>query len=336
MPTENELASQYAMSRQTVRQTFGELEQEGLLHRVQGKGTYVSQSACSTSAVTSDSSQMTVGVITTYISDYIFPHIVRGAESALRERGYRMLLASTDNDKNRERETLEAMLNQPVAGLIIEPTRSAEGNPNLDLYLSLDYRQIPYLMINERYAEMNSPCLRVDDQAGGFKATEHLIALGHRRICGLFKTDDRQGVGRLRGFIRAHQTYGIPLEPESVVHFTTEDKTERPLLAMAPTLAEESRPTALVCYNDELAVRLMEMIRQAGLRVPEDISIVGFDDSTLATATEVKLTTLTHPKAAMGKLAAERLMDWIEGKPPESIPHVYEPELIVRDSTGQV
>ncbi|GAB2723443.1 GntR family transcriptional regulator [Paenibacillus thermoaerophilus] len=336
MPTENEIAERFGISRQTVRQTFGVLEQEGLLQRMQGKGTYVSSPPARRREWTN--AEKTIGVVTTYISDYIFPHIVRGAEAAMRSRGYRMLLASTDNDKDKERETLEAMLRQPIAGLIIEPTRSAEGNPNLDLYLSLDYKRIPYLMINERYPEMTGPYLKVDDEAGGFKATEHLIRLGHRRIAGFFKTDDLQGVGRLKGFIRAHQAYEVPLEPDAVVHFATRDKTVKPAEAALGMLmsGEGERPTAFVCYNDELAIRLLETIRQAGLTVPGDVSVVGFDDSTLATATEVKLTTLTHPKTDMGTMAAERLIDWIEGRADPAPSHLFEPELIVRDSTGPV
>lgn len=335
MPTEFEIADRFQMSRQTVRQTFGELEREGLLYRVQGKGTFVSEPSQRPHA---PQSIQTVGIITTYISDYIFPHIVRGAEAALRSRGYRLLLSSTDNDKERELESLQMMMSEPLSGLIIEPTRSAEGNPNLSHYLSLDYRGIPYLMINERYAEMNCPYLKLDDEAGGYMAAEHLIRLGHRRIAGFFKMDDLQGVGRLKGFIRAHHEHQVPLLPECVIHYKTEEKQTKPFDAAAAMLegAPEDRPTAFVCYNDELAVGLLEAIRQAGLSVPQDVSVVGFDDSTLATATEIKLTTLSHPKQEMGTDAAEWLMAMIEKRDIPGESKLYKPELIVRDSTREI
>jgi GntR family transcriptional regulator, arabinose operon transcriptional repressor len=334
MPSENEIAEQYQLSRQTVRQTFGELEQEGWLFRVQGKGTYVSNPQTKKGQAV-----QTIGVVTTYISDYIFPHIVRGAEAALREKGYRLLLSSTDNDKDKERESLTMMMSQPLSGLIIEPTKSAQGNPNLIYYLSLDYQKIPYIMINERYPEMDCPYIKVDDEAGGFKATEHLIGLGHRRIAGFFKTDDLQGVNRLKGFIRAHHQYQIPLPPGMVIDYSTEEKLTKPLEnAHALLQQEESKATAFVCYNDDLAVKLLEVIRKSGLSVPEDISIVGFDDANLATATEVKLTTLAHPKTEMGIAAAELLIGMIENKlgefPPE--PKIYQPELIIRNSTRKI
>ncbi|TXK70272.1 GntR family transcriptional regulator [Paenibacillus sp. N3.4] len=335
MPSENEIAEQFQMSRQTVRQTFGELEQEGWLYRIQGKGTFVS-----TPQTQIARDVQTIGILTTYISDYIFPHIVRGAEAALRAKGYRLLLSSTDNDKEKEKESLNMMLSQPLSGLIIEPTKSAEGNPNLSYYLSLDYHNIPYLMINERYPEMNCPSLTVDDEEGGFKAAEHLIALGHRRIAGFFKTDDLQGVNRLKGFIRAHRHYQIPLLPELVIHYTTEEKKYKPFDSTIKMLGfgEEERPTAFVCYNDELAIHLLEAVRTTGLQVPQDISIVGFDDSSLATATEVKLTTLSHPKMELGTDAAEILIEMIENRRGSSMPKgkLYKPELIVRESTIQL
>ncbi|UJF35844.1 GntR family transcriptional regulator [Paenibacillus hexagrammi] len=331
MPSENEIAEQFQMSRQTVRQTFGALEQEGWLYRVQGKGTFVS-----TPQSQKGRDVQTIGIVTTYISDYIFPHIVRGAEAALRSRGYRLLLSSTDNDKEKERESLNMMISQPLSGLIIEPTKSAEGNPNLSYFLSLDYHHIPYLMMNAKYAEMNCPCLLVDDEEGGYLAARHLIELGHRHIAGFFKTDDLQGVNRLKGFIRAHREHDVPLSPDLVIHYTTEEKKSKPYESAVSMLSRtEDRPTAFVCYNDELAVHLLEAVRTTGLQVPQDVSMVGFDDSSLAVATEVKLTTLTHPKTELGADAAEMLINMIEnkhdrGKMPTK---TYTPELVVREST---
>jgi GntR family transcriptional regulator of arabinose operon len=150
--------------------------------------------------------------------------------------------------------------------------------------------------------------------------------------------DDLQGVNRLKGFIRAHQDLQVPLPPQAVVHYTTETKEDKPYAAALAMLAEQgaARPTAFVCYNDELAVRILEAIRQAGLSVPDDISLVGFDDSSLATATEVKLTTLTHPKNELGIRAAELLVDMIEGKTAEPENVVFEPELVIRESTRKI
>ncbi|WP_274362009.1 GntR family transcriptional regulator [Paenibacillus thermotolerans] len=332
MPSEHEIAGRFGMSRQTVRQTLSELEKDGWLYRLQGKGTFVAQPNTGSAQET-----QTIGMITTYISDYIFPHIVRGAEGALRRRGFGLTLSSTDNDKQKERENLQFFLSHRTRGLIIEPTKSAQGNPNLDLYLSLHVQGIPFLMINERYPELHCPCLKMDDEAGGYAATKHLFDLGHKHIAGFFKTDDLQGANRLKGFIRAHIERGHPLQRSSVTQYTTETKSTLPYESALSMLQLEERPTAFVCYNDELAVRLLEAVRRTGLSVPEDLSIVGFDDSSLSTATEVKLTTIVHPKTEMGEAAAEMLLSMMEGKPGDTVKDIiYVPELVVRDSTRPI
>ncbi|MDN4067049.1 GntR family transcriptional regulator [Paenibacillus vini] len=330
-PSENEISEQFGLSRQTVRQTFGELEKDGWLERIQGKGTFARNPQ------RREGEQVkTIGIITTYISDYIFPHIVRGAEAELRSRGYRLLLSSTDNTKEKEMEALQLMTSQPLSGLIIEPTRSAEGNPNLRYFLDLQEKGIPYLMINEKYRELECPCLKVDDESGGYKAVRYLLDAGHRYIAGFFKTDDLQGVGRLKGFLAAHKEQGISVASNRVVTYTTEQKQELPYreavkLLKAMNSPEGERPTAFVCYNDELALLLMEAAAECGLRVPEDLSLIGFDDSSLAAASGTKLTTLTHPKTEMGIAAARQLIGMIEqGALFEDT--VYEPELIERDS----
>ncbi|GGN91671.1 GntR family transcriptional regulator [Saccharibacillus kuerlensis] len=332
VPSENEIAEQFSLSRQTVRQAFSELERQGLLERVQGKGTFVRSAGIREEAP----QPRTIGIVTTYISDYIFPHIVRGAEAELRSRGYRLLLASTDNDKEKEMECLRLMLSEPLSGLIIEPTKSAEGNPNLPFYLSMQMKNLPFLMINERYRELEVPCLKVDDELGGLTAARYLIAQGHRRIAGFFKTDDLQGVNRLRGFMHAHREAGIMLSPEHVVTYATGQKSELPAKKVRELLASADRPTALVAYNDELAVPLMSIARELGLSVPGDLSVVGFDDSALALAAGVPLTTLTHPKEKMGREAARKLIAMIEGGPSDpnqqSGDILYVPELIERDS----
>ena len=332
IPTEHEIANQFQLSRHTVRQALGELENEGWLYKIQGSGTFVSKPNS-----IGKQEVKTVAILTTYISDYIFPHIVRGAEETLREKGYRLLLASTNNDKEKERSHLETMIQQPLSGLIIEPTKSAQGNPNLSYYLALNNLHIPYVMINERYLEMSCPVIKMDDEKGGYLLTEHLIQLGHRRIAGFFKTDDLQGTNRLKGFIRAHQEYNLPLSSEHLIVYTTEEKETKPLEIARSFLRQGrgERVTAIVCYNDELAIKILEVIRQLGLHVPDDISIVGFDDSTFATATEVKLTTIRHPKVDMGIKAAETLIQMLE-KNGEVQDIVYQPELIVRDSVKNI
>ena len=328
IPSENEIAERFGVSRQTVRQTLGELEAEGWLQRMRGKGTFVSPLR------PGNRDGKRIGMLTTYISDYIFPHIVRGAEAVVRRRGYSLLLSSTDNDKARELDCLRQMLGQSPCGLLVEPTKSAMGNTNLPYFLELTRQGVPMVMLHARYPEWYGPCVMVNDERGGYLATEHLLALGHTRVAGFFKTDDLQGVGRLKGYLSAHRKRGMTVDPSFVVRYETETVHEVAIAAALDLLRRPGRPTALVCYNDQLAVKILDAVRQTGLTVPGDVSVVGFDDSPLATATETKLTTLSHPKEELGMKAAEMLLDLVERRQGEAEDIVYEPELIVRDSTA--
>jgi GntR family transcriptional regulator, arabinose operon transcriptional repressor len=338
--SENELVKMFGVSRHTIRQAVGDLVHEGLLYREQGAGTFCSYNNKQTKEQPpalnhiSNTNGKNIGVITTYISDYIFPTIIKGIESHLTAHGYSLTLASTDNDVEKEKQCLKTMLNRNIDGLIVEPTKSSLYNPNMNYYLELEQNNIPYLMINQYYTQLMPPHMIMNDEHGGFIATEHLIKLGHEKIIGLFKNDDLQGVNRMQGFIRAFRENSLPFFPEMVITFTTEDQDKILIERIGNFFSKDSMPTAIVCYNDQLALKILNMLRGHGLRVPEDISIVGYDDSSLAVATDVKLTSITHPKMEMGIEAAKWIISAVEkkGDIPPSI--VYEPKLVIRNSTA--
>ncbi|MFP5106379.1 GntR family transcriptional regulator [Neobacillus sp. C211] len=333
--SENELVKMFGVSRHTIRQAIGDLVHEGWLYREQGAGTFCSNKLGNEKPQIQHQSSYgkNIGVITTYISDYIFPSIIKGIESYLTAEGYSLTFACTDNDVEKEKQCLQTMLSRNIDGLIVEPTKSSNYNPNIHYYLELEQNHIPYLMINQFYPQLMPPHIIVNDEHGGFEATEHLIKLGHEKIVGLFKTDDLQGVNRMQGFIRAFREHGITFFPEMVITFTTEEKDSRLLERLEKFFNADSIPSAIVCYNDQLALQILNMLRERGLSIPEDVSIVGYDDSFLAEASDVKLTSVTHPKMQMGIDAAKWIVAAVEKKDniPPSI--VYEPELVIRSST---
>jgi GntR family transcriptional regulator, arabinose operon transcriptional repressor len=339
--SENELVKMFGVSRHTVRQAVGDLVHEGLLYREQGAGTFCSHSIGEnqTKELLQNSTNhgtKNIGVITTYISDYIFPSIIKGIESYLTTKGYSLTFACTDNDIEKEKQCLQTMLSRNIDGLIVEPTKSSNYNPNINYYLELEQNNIPYLMINQYYSQLMPPHIIMNDEHGGYIATEHLIKLGHEKIIGIFKTDDLQGVNRMQGFIRAFREHGLPFFPDMVITFTTEDAERKILDQLNKYLAAEKMPTAIFCYNDQIALSVSDMLRGLQLNVPEDVSLVGYDDSYLAEASEIKLTSVTHPKMDMGIEAAKWIVSAVEGN--ENIPQsvIYEPELVVRSSTAEV
>ena len=341
--SESELMKQFSVSRHTVRLAVGELVNQGWLYREQGAGTFCADRS-KEDINKSISNQKNIAIITTYISDYIFPSIIRGAESYLSKNGYHVSLFSTNNDHDKERHFLERILTQHFDGVIVEPTRSAISNPNINYYLNLERQEIPYIMINAFYDELEPLSITVNDEKGGFIQTQHLIELGHEKIVGFFKNDDGQGPKRMKGFLQAHRKSGIRINPNNIITYKTEEKYHQPKEELERLLdvPEKERPTAVVCYNDELAVALLDVIRDKGMKVPEDISIVGFDDSFLAEVSEVKLTSVQHPKAELGELAGKMILDLVKsssGNPQKSKevfePIVFEPELMIRNSTAK-
>ncbi|QTN01037.1 substrate-binding domain-containing protein [Sediminibacillus dalangtanensis] len=339
--SESELMAQFNVSRHTVRLAIGDLVNQGWLYREQGAGTFCADRLNENSI--DKTNNKNIAIITTYISDYIFPSIIRGAESYLSEQGYNVSLFSTNNNHQTEKEILEKILTQHYDGIIVEPTRSAFSNPNINLYLNLERLNVPYLMINAFYEELEPLYIVMDDEKGGYIQTEHLINQGHKNIAGFFKTDDIQGIKRMKGFIKAHRANQLQIDPQHIITYKTEEKRKKPSEELEAILASSNNsPTALVCYNDELALNILDVLRKRKLSVPDDISIVGYDDSILAQLSEVKLTTIEHPKSEMGKKAAEVILSIIKGKnnrmkssDKEISSIVYDPELILRHSTKQ-
>jgi GntR family transcriptional regulator, arabinose operon transcriptional repressor len=341
--SENELVKMFGVSRHTIRQAVGDLVHEGWLYREQGAGTFCSnrlgkpleQTQTQTQGQPSNTNGKNIGVITTYISDYIFPSIIKGIESYLTAEGYSLTFACTDNDVEKEKQCLQTMLSRNIDGLIVEPTRSSNYNPNINYYLELEQNNIPYLMINQFYSQLMPPHIIMNDEHGGFIATEHLIKLGHEKIIGLFKTDDLQGVNRMQGFIRAFRENDLPFFPQMVITYTTEDQDSK-LEGLEHLFNHQEMPTAVVCYNDQLALKVLNILRSKELRIPEDVSIVGYDDSFMAEASDVKLTSVSHPKTGMGIEAAKWIVSAVERKGDNIHSTVYEPELVIRNSTAAV
>ena len=201
--TEKELCEIHGVSRQTVRQALMCLENENVISRVRGSGAFVSTGfAQPTPAVQARN----IGVISTYFTDYIFPQIVTGIESVLNDSGYSMQLAITHNKVAEEQQALQSMISSGVQGLIIEPSKSALPNPNMELYDELKKKNIPVVFFNAKYPWSSYPCVSIDDEAAGRLAADYAFGCGHRRIAGICARDDIQGHKRYSGFAKSCET----------------------------------------------------------------------------------------------------------------------------------
>lgn len=334
IPSELVLQESYSVSRQTVRKAILDLSNEGFLRSEKGSGTYVSSQYRSKTGI--KNTNKTIGVITTYISDYIFPSIIRGIESRLNEDNYSLLLASTNNDINQEKKALEMMLSYGVDGLIVEPTRSNVYNPNIAYYLSFKEQEVPFAMINAYYEELEVPFFCLDDVQSSYLATRELIAKRHTQIGIIAKMDDLQGKYRMKGFIKALGEAKLRFQQEHVLSFDTSTKPD--LSANLETYLNDNRDelTALVCYNDEVGLEVVNVCRKLGISIPDDLSIIGQDNSYIAKNANIQLTTLTHPQEQMGRDAADWVIKNLQGKKDLPVKTYYQPVLVEGETVKEL
>ena len=324
LPSENEIAAFFNVSRHTVRQALNYLVQEGWIYKERGKGSFFSNKR-------ENEKKKNVAVLTTYISDYIFPRIISGIEEELRKKGYNLLLFSSNNDIENEKVCLENIINQDISGLILEPAQSSINTLSHECMEKFEKNNIKYIEINANCDGEESAYIIVDDEQGGYKLTHYLLELGHRNIAALLKVDDLQGERRRKGYIEALNEYGIKFDKSIVGEYITDNRDMYVDQFVRNILKLEDKPTAIVCYNDQIALRVINNLRKEGISVPNDISIVSFDDSSLAISSDIKLTTIKHPKRDMGVQAAKCIIDMIESRI-EKPQYIYSAELIVRDS----
>ena len=329
LPSENELSAQYQVSRQTVRKALSVLQNEGYIYAEHGRGTFCSERVLHTGH------SHNIAVVTTYLSDYIFPRVIGGIDKVLTEQGYSIILKNTRNSRSQEARCLEELLQKDIDGIIIEPSKSQILCRNMPLYEQLDRMGIPYVFIQGSYPQVkNKPTILLDDAKGAYLLTKYLIDTGHRQIAGVFKADDSQGAERHKGYVKALQEAGMPYQPELVVWFHTEDRKVKPAVMVQMMLEAELPIDAVVCYNDQIAVEVIRMLERIGKQVPEDLSVTGYDDSMIARTGPVELTTVSHPQEKLGEMAAELLLELLHGIPPEEskVRRLIEPELVIRKS----
>ena len=311
LTTEEELRFRFRVSRQTVLQAIAQLEDDGLVDRRRGSGTYVRHGPRKRQGL------LRIGVLASYITDYISPAIISGMDETLNANNAVMVLSATRNDPALERSLLERLLDGQVDGLIVEGCRTAEPSPNADCYLRLAERNIPVLFMNAYYREMdNVPHLVMDDYGGGRRAAEELVYRGYRRLAGIFKTDDLQGLERARGFREALADLNVPFREDGLLTFTTEERMDlfrtKKGAAFVQKLSEKAFD-GLVCFNDIFAATLVGDLKSMGLKLPEDLGIISFDNAEISGLCRPALTTLAHPMERFGARAAEKMLRMLEG-----------------------
>ncbi|MCD6386267.1 LacI family DNA-binding transcriptional regulator, partial [Candidatus Sumerlaeota bacterium] len=280
----------------------------------------------------------TIGLIITNMTYPFFPEIVQAIEDEALNNNYDVIICDSQGDKDKEVRRLKALLSRRVDGLIAAPINQP-GNNNLETYQEIVDRNIPVVIINYPFPLEKSDFVGVDDYPAAQEATEYLISLGHRRIA-FFHDVFAVGEARLKGYISTLKKHGIPVEKELIFMRDIQHEGIRKgigdeldgFIFCQKALAMQDPPTAIFCSNDAIAIGAYRAIAEQGLKIPEDISILGFDNVPYSAFLYVPLTTISQPMEEIGRTAFHLLLERINSPERSSRRVLVETELVIRSS----
>ncbi len=273
-----------------------------------------------------------IGLVAPDLVHSFFSQVAKGLSTILRSRGYGLVIASSEEDPALEKQEVDQMLARRVDGLIIASVQRSAAT-----FRHIEEQRIPYVLIDRKLDELEANFVGIDDEAVGEQVTEHLIALGRRRIAHVGGRDVSTAVGRRVGYERALARHGIVVPAEYIAcrpdYDNEADVTGYDV--MKGLLQLEPRPDAVFCFNDPMALGVMKAILDAGLRIPEDIAVAGCGNLRYSDFLRVPLTSVDQDTVAIGAQAADLLLSLIDNKKPQSPKTVLlDSRLIVRQSSA--
>jgi DNA-binding LacI/PurR family transcriptional regulator len=272
-----------------------------------------------------------VGLVLPELQNPIFPAFAEVVGGALAQQGFTPVLCTQTAGGVSEADYVDLLLGQGVAGIVFASGLFAQRSASHDHYRLLSDRRLPVVLINASIEQLPFPRVSCDDEVAVEEAIGHLTSLGHTRIGLLLGPEDHVPSERKLGAARALAArLGLELPDAWVARSAYSLESGQ---ATATRLLREG-VTGIVCASDPLALGAIRAVRRAGLRVPDDVSVVGYDDSAFMNCTEPPLTTVRQPIDAMGRAAVDLLVAQIAGTVVTADELLFEPELVVRGSTA--
>ncbi len=328
LPTETQLSRHLDISRTTVRIALQRLEVEGLIRRNPGRGTFVTRRA------EEQSGSHSIGYVTHSFHNEIHTAMLSSAETDLRSAGYQVIFSNAA-DLAEEAAILRQLLDEDVAGLILwASARPTSGT--LAALAEYQARQIPIVFVDRLIEGIRADYVASDNFGGSYTLVSHLVELGHRHIVQLMPNLDglRPVNERHRGYVAALEDHGLqafapwkiapPERPEfheTDIYSLVGEGSQHVIGQVVDLMnAVAPKPTAVACINDILAIITISALREIGYGVPADVSVVGFDDISLASHIGVPLTTVSQNAYEMGRAASQLLLGRLQGDdaPPRS------------------
>lgn len=273
-----------------------------------------------------------VGVLVPDMDGPFYGSILEGCQQALWANGLYMIVRSTHHRKGSEPNFAKLLWEKRVDGLIIITPREIKEVSMQSLLKHLIEDGFPIMIVDGEVNDVNVSGVSVDNFAGGYKATEYLIELGHKRISIMLGPEDApESIQRLNGYKRALKAHNLPFEP-CLVKAAGDYHWESVIDIFPETMA--AQPSALFCCADDLAYGALEACKNHNLSVPKELSVIGYDDVPYAKMLTPKLTTIAQPLVNLGQVAAGKMARIITGQEPEVTQITLPTELVIRESTS--
>lgn len=284
-----------------------------------------------------------IGVVVPMIGNTAYSFIVRAIEQLAFEKGYNILLCDTDIDVRREKAYIDLLIRRRVEGVVVIPLAKRKSG-EFDHLFELEFNNIPVVVIEQEIPSLPLNQIVVDNCAGAKCLMKHLVNLGHQRIAffhaGLPEWDFVQSM-RFKGYKSALEEFGLNYDPALVLQVARMTVDESQSLigreVLEKLIKSRGRPTAIFAYCDGVAIKTLRLLRKIGIKVPDDIAVIGFDDVNFASDVNPSLTTYKQPTKELGHRAAEFLFKRFESGIVSSQKLVHEKiegELVIRESCG--
>jgi len=330
LPSLRVLSEQYEVSVETVRLALLELVAEGKLYRRWGKGIFAASSPKPSKREKSSTSK-TIGVVFPQLP--LFQQVHAGICQVAQEKGYETMLIYRHLDTTEYQQALETLKSAGIENMIVTPPKVGE---DIEGFLKMNKGHSNFVLVDTPIKGMNLDYVATDHFSGAYKAVNHLVKMGHKRISylsfvGAKHFRDEQ---RMEGYRKALKDARIKFDKSLILRISTFANRPEDTGALEKYLSSPKRPSAIFAFFDVLAIKAFETIRSMGLKVPQDIALVGYDNSPQARELEVPLSSVDQKAEKMGRMAAEIIIDRMEnGKESKKKRIVLEPKLIVRESS---
>ena len=272
-----------------------------------------------------------IGFVAPTLLHPFFAEIARAISAAVRDKGYFLIVSSSEEDPELEREEISRLLSRRLDALVI-----ASAATDIEQFNRMDKMAQPYVLVDRDLPGIAANFVGVNEEKAGRLATEHLIEMGCRRVAHIRGQDNSTGRGRFEGYRQVLHDRGLPFCEDYVVRrtFVDTETTRQGIEAMRILLQRDPKPDGVFCFNDPLAIGAMIAILDAGLRIPEDIALIGCGNLNYDGCLRVPLSSIDQNSQMIGQRAAELVLNLLELKQrPRARTIILEPTLVVRSST---